>query len=353
MTFNFLLVVLLTSFLHRGYSLAIADIKINGSSCSKSLAASNGFFCQPDAMWMMHRVIVQTMYQANIRGMPNRLRNVSSSYYPSNWHPEVHCPNMMRFGHMDDPMYVCDGVNLFGDAARVNTTSPSSIKFWSGSTEPDSTTTGSVADPCLVYVFGHSNEWQFAVDLLEQNPQCEVHVFTLATATHLPPPNRKIYHHNFTLQLKNKEDETKLSLASIKKKLGHNGEPIAVMKFYLHGAEFPVLFNLLASEDGKKTLGQVRVLLLESFFSTKNNFKLLSRYYPAIQRTPGFELCNSCSYANQLMVQLHSLGFAIYTKNPNLSVGWSNSMHWGLVKLHDDTFKGVTDTGIDSSAAGI
>jgi hypothetical protein len=222
MTFNVLLVVLITSFLHRGYSLAIADIKIDGSSCSKSLAASNGFFCQPDAMWMMHQVLVQTMYQANLRRMFNRLNNVSRTWYPSNWHPEVHCPNMMRFGHMNDPMYVCDGVNLFGDAARVNTTSPGS--------NTTTNTTGSVADPCLVYVFGHANQWQFAVDLLEQNPQCEVHVFTTATATHLPPPNLKIYHHQFSLQLENKEDETKLSLASIKKKLGHDGKPIAVMK---------------------------------------------------------------------------------------------------------------------------
>jgi hypothetical protein len=212
MTFNVLVVVLLTSFLHRGYTLAIADIKIDVSSCSKSLAASNGFFCQPDGMWVMRQATVQSMYQANIRSRDRRLSNVGYQWYPANWHPEVHCPNMMRFGHMQDPMFVCDGINLFGDAARV------------------STTTGSVAAPCLVYVFGHSNGWKFAVDLLEQNPQCEVHVFTLAAATHLPPPNLKIYHHQFSLQLENKEDETQLSLVSIKKKLGHDGMPIAVMK---------------------------------------------------------------------------------------------------------------------------
>jgi hypothetical protein len=211
MTFNVLVVVLLTSFLlrgSRGYSLAIADVKISGNSCSKSLADSNGFFCQPDAMWMLRKGNVRTMYQANLHLRVNRLNNVGRTYYPMNWHPEVHCPNMMRFGNMSEPKLVCDGVNPFGDAARA----------------------GGVADSCLVYVFGHSNHWEFEADLLEQNPQCEVHVFSVVAAATPPPSTKGIYYHSFYLQLQDKEDNTSLSLASIKEKLGHDRKPIAIMK---------------------------------------------------------------------------------------------------------------------------
>jgi hypothetical protein len=70
---------------------------------------------------------------------------------------------------------------------------------------------------------------------------------------------------------------------------------------------------------------------------------LLSQDYPAIKKTEGFSKCSGCIYTNELLIQLHNLGFAIYSKKPNLAIGWSDSMHWGLVKLQNDTFKGVTD----------
>ena len=169
--------------------------------------------------------------------------------------------------------------------------------------------------PCLVYSFGSRNDFSFENSLLEILPDCEVHTFDHTSNPPRPSDNSCIVFHKLGLASDAATSTDDLhTLGQIMTELNHTGRHIAVLKVDIESAEYPVFKSLLSSNE--ELLLRVRQILLEIHFNKKSRA-------PAI---------------NEMMDGLHALGFAIFSKEPNLLTK-GKCVEYSFVRLSKSFFR--------------
>jgi FkbM family methyltransferase len=160
---------------------------------------------------------------------------------------------------------------------------------------------------CLVYSIGSNNQFDFENALLSSYPHCEVHTFD---HTSHPPglsDNSAITFHSLRLSTFDDLDSNNITLASVVKLLNHNGRWINILKIDIEGDEYKVLLPLLKPGSMLQNVVQI----------------LIELHIPPLT-APQF---------HELMTGLHSLGFAIFSKEPNTEGCGGDCIEYSLLRL--------------------
>jgi hypothetical protein len=136
--------------------------------------------------------------------------------------------------------------------------------------------------------------------------------------TSLPPQpfdDPRINFHSLRLAPYDDPKSQSISLASIVRQLNHTGRAINVLKIDIEGREWEVLSPLLTKGS-----------LLESVVQI-----LIELHMPPLTATQ----------YHQMMVGLHSLGFVVYSKEPNTLGCAGDCIEFSLLRLSPSVLAGI------------
>ena len=177
-------------------------------NCQRSLAESEDFFCEPDAMWNERKQVYLKQDQENLVTRPNTF------YFANNWHANFHCAHAQRIGAFGDGgKWICD---LYRLKSRSD---------------------------CLVYSVGSSGDFAFEIELKKVMPHCEIHTFD---KNPYPCPTGTCTFHQILFGNGSHFINTSKSWTEVVQELNHAQRLIDILKIDIEGDEysfFPLIFQ--------------------------------------------------------------------------------------------------------------
>ncbi len=193
-------------------------------------------------------------------------------FFQRNWEPSYSCNVNARMGCPGDGgKWVCDPHHFLG------------------------------TENCVVYSIGSNDEFSFEEAVYDFNPKCEIHTFDHATAATEKPPF--LHFHPWKLANHDSLSESKFTIRSIMRRLGHHN--ISVLKIECGGCELDS-FNAVTFPPGN---GAIRQILMEVHF------------------------VNGPEPVHNLFSFLSNVGYAIFSKEPNIQYSNGNAVEFALVHL--------------------
>eukprot|EP00438_Fugacium_kawagutii_P036326 Skav220738 [mRNA] locus=scaffold2753:317537:318337:- [translate_table: standard] len=242
-----------------------------------SLAESSGFIDEADSAWLRRKEVHKAMIAGQQQVKQNSLRRGIGAFWHYNFYPSFKCDFARRIGRFGDGgKWVCDPHQL-------------TLKASSG-------------QGCLVYSIGSSGESSFETavhDLI--SPLCEIHTFDLNPwnyYTNLTMPAFINYH---TQRIGMTRGSS--SVGEIVKNLQHSGRTIDIFKIDCEGCEWSTYSSWFHSSV------DIRMLLVE--------------VHPT---SPAKKI-------NDFFQFLQSLGYVIYSKEPNTYGCYGQCQEFAFVKL--------------------
>jgi FkbM family methyltransferase len=165
---------------------------------------------------------------------------------------------------------------------------------------------------CLVYSIGSNNQFDFENGLLAQYPHCEVHTFDHTSSPPGPRDNQAVNFHSLRLSTFDDMDSHNITLPTAIKLLSHTGRWINILKIDIEGDEYKVLRPLLKQGSLLQNVVQI----------------LIELHTPPLT-APQF---------HELMTGFHSLGFAIFSKEPNTEGCGGDCIEYSLLRLTPAVF---------------
>jgi hypothetical protein len=186
--------------------------------CQLSLLESDGFMCEPDALWNERKK------SYHIQDKENMIPRNTSFFFLDNWTPNFHCSNARRIGTTGEGgKWVCD---------------PNQLKS---------------RNDCLVYSAGSNGEFGFELGMKQAMPHCEIHTFD--KDFHQYPNDTCIFH---TIKLGDGAPMTySKNWTTIVHELKHKDRIIDIFKIDIEGGEyafFPLVFDSSKSSFPRQIL---------------------------------------------------------------------------------------------------
>ncbi|CAF1358031.1 unnamed protein product [Rotaria sp. Silwood1] len=241
-----LLVLILSILLLWNYHFCLWSTVSFNSNCRLSLAESDNFICESNALWNERKYVYQNQDKEN---MVKRTHHI---FFLSNWEPNFHCSHASRIGNMGDGgKWVCD---LYRLKSRRD---------------------------CLIYSAGSHGTFSFETEIKKVMPHCEIHTFD---KDFYECPDGICIFHQIMLGDGIKSKGSK-SWTMILQELNHTNRQIDIFKIDIEGGEylfFPQLFKSTKSSFPRQILVEVHPRnpkIIHSFFELlrKNNYVIFNK----------------------------------------------------------------------------
>jgi len=215
-----LLITLLTITLIWNFQPSPKSIPTFSDDCQLSLAESDNFICESNAVWNERK------NGFHIQDKENMMKRKTFFFFLDNWERNFHCSNTRRLGMCEGGKWVCD---LYRLKSRHN---------------------------CLVYSAGSNGEFTFEIEMKKAMPHCEIHTFD--KDLHSCPNNSCIFH---KIKLGDGINSAySKNWTTIVHELNHTNRLIDILKIDIEGDEysfFPLIFNSAKSSFPRQILVEV------------------------------------------------------------------------------------------------
>ena len=195
------------------------EVTLTPNECQLSLLESDGFICEPNALWHERKRSYQIQQKENL------IYRNTSFFFLDNWTPNFHCSNPRRIGNTGEGgKWVCDPYRL---KSRRD---------------------------CLVYSAGSNGEFSFEIGMKKTFPHCEIHTFDSDLHPH---PNDTCIFHVMRLGTGLPGTLSK-SWTTIVDELNHANRTIDILKIDIEGDEY-IFFPLIFAASQKSFPRQILV----------------------------------------------------------------------------------------------